>query len=121
MSNTLTREQLVESLKALSIIGVGTGSRGIMDDILHHDAVRADLLRQQKNEIERLHGELAVAKCGEALCGHDHSVQYWELRANKAESMATDAQEAIGHWQAEAHKLQQQLTASQKATSTEGV
>lgn len=36
-------------------------------------------------ELARVKRELEEAKCGEALCGHDHSTQYWELRSNKAE------------------------------------
>ena len=42
-------------------------------------AADVDALLRQREE------ELAEAKCGEALCGHDHSTQYWELRANNAE------------------------------------
>lgn len=72
MSEPLTREELIELLD----IGKDMGSFDLR--ILSHDqALRA--------EVERLKEQLKIATCGEALCGHDHSTQYWENRANKAE------------------------------------
>ena len=70
-----------------------------------------DALTQQLAEVTK---ELAEAKCGEDLCGHDHSTQYWELRANKAECLASEGQEAIGHYQGEIHTLEKQLAAREE-------
>ena len=61
---------------------------------LKYDLIRNDQDYQQCCELRRLAYERLAdmtaerdeAKCGEALCGHDHSTQYWKLRANKAEA-----------------------------------
>ena len=61
---------------------------------LKYDLIRNDQDYQQCCELRRLAYERLAdmtaerdeAKCGEALCGHDHSTQYWKLRANKAKA-----------------------------------
>jgi uncharacterized low-complexity protein len=42
--------------------------------------------QQAKAALAAVTHERDEAKCGEALCGHDHSTQYWERRANEAQA-----------------------------------
>lgn len=119
---TLTREQALQVQEAVKCKELPqTESEAISLLLADHDVwekhsltqlvTENAALRQErdalKGQVEALRAELAEAKCGEALCGHDHSTQYWELRANKAEGLANDAQEAIGHYQAQLQQAQQ--------------
>ena len=88
-----------------------------MSDVFQGKETPADLtIPQNPNEyIAQLRAQLAQvtaerneAKCGKALCGHDHSTQYWELRANKAEqqlaAVTAEREEWHARWLA-AHKV----------------
>jgi uncharacterized low-complexity protein len=102
----MKRYRVYESHLVDAAAPIGYGHHAGVEVVKHADVVKVFL------QIDTLTKQLEEAKCGEALCGHDHSTQYWELRANKAECQATDAQEAIGHYQAEVFKLTQQLDAA---------
>jgi len=59
----------------------------------------------EARENQALQATLQSALCGESLCGHDHSTQYWELRANNAEQQLADLQRQLVETQAVRDKL----------------